>query len=182
MEKANILMVDDHPGKLLSYEAILSDLGENLLKAHSGNEALDCLLKTDIAVVLIDVCMPDLVLLADDSDVVRRAIRELLEENPDIEFVGEANDFAQTIQMVNELKPQIVLLDLHMKDEVKASPVDVKSRLNDGAQIVAMSFSNDEEARVLAENFGAVAVLDKTELADELLPTIEKLSSPSANA
>ena len=60
MEKANILMVDDHPGKLLSYEAILSDLGENLLKAHSGNEALDCLLKTDIAVLLIDVCMPDL--------------------------------------------------------------------------------------------------------------------------
>jgi CheY-like chemotaxis protein len=53
-------MVDDHPGKLLSYEAILSDLGENLLKAHSGNEAFDCLLKTDIAVVLIDDCMPEL--------------------------------------------------------------------------------------------------------------------------
>jgi signal transduction histidine kinase len=60
MEKANILMVDDHPGKLLSYEAILNDLGENLLKAHSANEALDCLLKTDIAVLLIDVCMPEL--------------------------------------------------------------------------------------------------------------------------
>lgn len=60
MEKSNILMVDDQPGKLLTYEAILSSLGENLLKAHSANEALECLLKTDVAVLLIDVCMPEI--------------------------------------------------------------------------------------------------------------------------
>src|ERR1700719_3571257 len=59
-EKVNILMVDDQPGKLLSYEAILGDLGENLIKAHSGKEALDHLLKTDVAVVLLDVSMPEL--------------------------------------------------------------------------------------------------------------------------
>jgi signal transduction histidine kinase len=59
-EKVNILMVDDQPAKLLSYEAILSDLGENLIRANSGREALDVLLKTDIAVLLVDVCMPDL--------------------------------------------------------------------------------------------------------------------------
>lgn len=59
-EKINILMVDDQPGKLLTYEAILNDLGENLIKAHSGREALDLLLKTDIAVVLMDVSMPEL--------------------------------------------------------------------------------------------------------------------------
>jgi len=56
----NILMVDDQPAKLLSYEAILRDLGENLIKAHSGREALDYLLKTDIALVLLDVSMPDI--------------------------------------------------------------------------------------------------------------------------
>lgn len=56
----NILMVDDQPGKLLSYEAILGPLGENLLKANSGREALEYLLKTDIAVVLMDVSMPDI--------------------------------------------------------------------------------------------------------------------------
>src|ERR1700737_1339357 len=56
--KVNILMVDDQPGKLLSYEAILGDLGENLIKAASGNEALEQLLKNDVAVVLIDVNMP----------------------------------------------------------------------------------------------------------------------------
>ena len=53
-------MVDDQPAKLLSYEVILAELGENLIKAASGREALDCLLKNDIAVVLMDVSMPEL--------------------------------------------------------------------------------------------------------------------------
>ena len=57
-ENINILMVDDQPGKLLTYEAMLGELGENLIKAHSGMEALEHLLKTDIALVLMDVCMP----------------------------------------------------------------------------------------------------------------------------
>ena len=59
-EKVNILLVDDQPAKLLSYEAILHGLNENLLKASSGREALEHLLKSDVAVVLVDVCMPDL--------------------------------------------------------------------------------------------------------------------------
>lgn len=56
----NILMVDDQPAKLLSYEAILRDLNENLIKVSSGREALDQLLKTEIALVLLDVSMPDI--------------------------------------------------------------------------------------------------------------------------
>lgn len=59
-DKVNILMVDDQPAKLLSYEVILAELGENLIKATSGKEALEHLLKNDIAVVLMDVSMPDL--------------------------------------------------------------------------------------------------------------------------
>lgn len=58
-EKVNILMVDDQPAKLLSYEVILGELGENLLRANSAGEALKILLKTDVAVVLMDVSMPD---------------------------------------------------------------------------------------------------------------------------
>jgi signal transduction histidine kinase len=56
--RTNILMVDDQPGRLLTYEAMLSDLGENLFKAHSGMHALEILLKNDIALVLMDVSMP----------------------------------------------------------------------------------------------------------------------------
>lgn len=59
-QKVNILMVDDQPAKLLSYEAILGELGENLIKANSGKEALEQLLKNDVAVVLMDVSMPEL--------------------------------------------------------------------------------------------------------------------------
>jgi len=59
-EKVNILMVDDQPSKLLSFEVILGELGENLIKATTAKEALECLLKNDIAVVLMDVSMPDI--------------------------------------------------------------------------------------------------------------------------
>jgi PAS domain S-box-containing protein len=59
-EPVNILLVDDKPAKLLSYEAILSELGENLLTASSAQEALEQILKREIAIVLTDVRMPEL--------------------------------------------------------------------------------------------------------------------------
>ena len=59
-EKVNVLLVDDQPDKLLAYEVILHELHENLVKTSSAREALQFLLKNDVAVVLIDVCMPEL--------------------------------------------------------------------------------------------------------------------------
>jgi PAS domain S-box-containing protein len=59
-DKVSILLVDDQPSKLLTYEVILRELDDNLLKASSGKEALEQLLKNEIAVVLMDVCMPEL--------------------------------------------------------------------------------------------------------------------------
>src|ERR1700742_1929014 len=59
-DKVNILLVDDQPAKLLSYEVVLRELDDNLIKAQSATEALEILLKNDVAVVLMDVCMPDL--------------------------------------------------------------------------------------------------------------------------
>jgi PAS domain S-box-containing protein len=59
-DKVNILLVDDQPAKLLSYETILDGLGENLIKAASAREAFEQLLRHDIAVILVDVCMPEL--------------------------------------------------------------------------------------------------------------------------
>jgi signal transduction histidine kinase len=60
IDRVNILLVDDQPAKLLTYETILEELGEHLIKASSASEALQCLLDNEIAVVLVDVCMPDL--------------------------------------------------------------------------------------------------------------------------
>ncbi|WP_105382907.1 response regulator [Neorhizobium alkalisoli] len=59
MNPVNILLVDDQPAKLLSYEVVLQDLGENLIKAQSAREALEHLLRNEIAVILVDVCMPE---------------------------------------------------------------------------------------------------------------------------
>jgi len=70
-EPINILLVDDNPSKLLTYEVILSELGEHLIKAGSVREALAHLLRTDIPIILIDVNMPEL-----DGFALAQLIRE----------------------------------------------------------------------------------------------------------
>src|SRR5215472_6441962 len=57
---AKILLVDDHPANLLALEAILNPLGQMLIKASSGRDALKCLGAQEVAVVLLDVRMPGL--------------------------------------------------------------------------------------------------------------------------
>jgi len=59
-DPVNILLVDDQPAKLLSYEVILEELGEKLIKASSGRQALEHLLRQEVAVILVDVSMPEL--------------------------------------------------------------------------------------------------------------------------
>src|SRR5436190_6497515 len=59
-EKVNILLVDDRPDKLLAVETIIAELGQNIVKARSGQEALRHLLQTDFALILLDVNMPGL--------------------------------------------------------------------------------------------------------------------------
>ena len=57
-DRANILLVDDRADKLMALETILSSLGQNLLLAHSGTEALRLLLQQDLALIVLDVSMP----------------------------------------------------------------------------------------------------------------------------
>src|SRR5688572_23579193 len=57
-DRVNILLVDDQPQRLFTYEAILSDLGENLISANSGREALQLLMGSEFAAILLDVSMP----------------------------------------------------------------------------------------------------------------------------
>src|SRR5262245_65782482 len=59
-ERVNILLVDDQPARLMSYEAILGELNQNLVLANSGHEALYKLMKDEFAVVLLDVSMPEM--------------------------------------------------------------------------------------------------------------------------
>jgi two-component system, NarL family, response regulator DevR len=118
------------------------------------------------------------VLLADDSEIVRRGMRDLLHSQPEIELVGEAADFRQTIRMMNELNPQVIVLDLHMPDGTEATLLDVKSHMRHDSRLLAISVFDDEDTKKLVESLGTVPLLDKMELSQKLIPTIMQLASP----
>jgi chemotaxis response regulator CheB len=116
------------------------------------------------------------VLVADDNHLMRSAIRRILEDEPRIVVVGEAATFAKTIQMIGDLKPEVLLLDLHMAEKRAFTPELIKSQLGCVCTL-AVSFSNDDEARQLAESYGAVALLDEMKLFSEMIPAILRCQS-----
>jgi two-component system, NarL family, response regulator DevR len=118
--------------------------------------------------------VPITVLLTDDEEAVRRSIRRLLDSDPEIHTVGEAVNVQQTIQRVIELKPQIVVLDLRIADNLSVNPQEIKSQLITlGSRLIAISFWDDSDARALADSLGAATLLDKLTLATELIPAIK---------
>ena len=120
------------------------------------------------------------VLLADDTSVMRKAIRTLLSHEPEIELVGEAQNFAETVSMTRKFKPQIVILDLHMPDSSHLTPMNVSEGLRAyAARVLAISVWNDEDTRALAQSYGATDLLDKMRLGQELIPAVMKLASGS---
>ncbi len=124
--------------------------------------------------------MPITILLADDSETIRRVIRRLLEKQPGLEIVGEAGDYAQTAQMATELKPEIILMDLYMPD---LPSLGLQPRLEVGrARVIAISIFNDDRANELAVSLGAVRLLDKANLYAELIPTIMAITSETEGA
>src|ERR1051325_5404582 len=87
-EKVSILIVDDRHDKMLAYEAILSDLNENIVCARSGKEALRCLLKQDFAVILLDVNMP----VMDGFETAALIRQRPRSETTPIIFISAVND------------------------------------------------------------------------------------------
>jgi chemotaxis response regulator CheB len=118
---------------------------------------------------------PVRVLLADDTAIIRRAVSRLLEEEPRVKLLGEAESFSQAVSLAMTLKPDVVLLDLRMPDGGECELAFVESQLQlSGARVLGMSLSSgeDEVSRVRAESLGAVALLDKAEFGHELVPAI----------
>jgi hypothetical protein len=87
--------------------------------------------------------------------------------------LAEAVSFSQTMQLTEMLHPQIVVMELHLAGENDVTPSQIESSLT-GSSFLAISFWNDEETKALADSFGAVALLDKTKLAEELIPAIKR--------
>jgi DNA-binding NarL/FixJ family response regulator len=115
--------------------------------------------------------MPIKVLLADDSDVLRSAIRKTLEQEPRIQLICEAASFSKAMQLIADCKPDVLLLDLSLPEKRSITPELVKEQLRCVCTL-AVSLSNDDEARALAESYGAVSLLDKMNLYSEIIPAI----------
>jgi DNA-binding NarL/FixJ family response regulator len=131
--------------------------------------------------MIVKPVLPIKILLADDSEIMREAIKKLLADEPRIQIVGEASSFAAAMQLVADFKPGILLLDLHLPQKRDLQAPLVKSQLSCIEYTLAISFANDEEAKSLAASYGAAALLDKMSLYTELLPAIMQLVGPSAN-
>ena len=115
------------------------------------------------------------VLLVDGSDIMRLAIRHLLKNELDIEVIGTATSFAETIALAAALKPDVLLMDPHMPDEREYTPKLVKSQILLHTKcIVAISLWNDDDAKALAKSFGAHVLLDKMNLYSELIPALKQ--------
>ena len=115
------------------------------------------------------------ILVADDAEVILRGIKMMLRGNEEIQIVGEASSFSEAIEKSAELRPDVLVIDLHLAEGRSA---ELKSAVN-GTKILAMSFANDGEAENLAKQIGAVKFLDKMELAQEMIPTILQLAPSS---
>src|SRR5688572_28034283 len=87
-DQVNLLIVDDSPDKVMALSAVLEDLGQNIVKAYSGREALRWLLKDDFAVILLDVNMPDL----DGFEAAALIRQRKRSEHTPIIFVTAYND------------------------------------------------------------------------------------------
>ncbi|MFY9803016.1 MAG: response regulator transcription factor [Candidatus Acidiferrales bacterium] len=120
--------------------------------------------------------MPVKVLIADDQDMLRKAIRDVLKVDPDIKVVGEAEDFPQVVALIRDLNPHVVVLDLHMPASPNFSFGDIKRAATAaGSKLIAVSVWQDEPSRALATSFGSSTLLDKANLATLLIPAIRQL-------
>ncbi len=112
------------------------------------------------------------VLIADDAELMRRAIRELLSGYEDISIVGEASNIADTLDKINELHPDVVVIDVSMTEKYAAS---LQSACN-GSKLLAISFADDQQTGELADKIGASKLLDKMKLTEQLVPTIRQIA------
>jgi DNA-binding NarL/FixJ family response regulator len=121
------------------------------------------------------------VLLADNSEIVRKGIADLLKCDLEIQVLTEATSLSQTLQLMSNLHPDIVVMDIRIGDEKTIKSSHVKLCFVD-LPLLAISLWTDDETKALADRCGAVLLLDKTKLAYELIPAIKRYANKKAVA
>src|ERR1700742_5381962 len=115
------------------------------------------------------------VLIAEDQALVRRGTSVLLSMEPDMEVVGQACDGVEAIAMANQLRPDIVLMDLHMPRLGGVAATREITRTLPGTQVLVLTTLNDDETVFEAVRAGAQGYLLKDVTEQELLETIRAL-------
>jgi len=117
------------------------------------------------------------VLLADDHALVRSGLRALLEAEPDIEVVGEAEDGASVVEASRKLRPDVVLMDLAMPGRGGISATEDLRAECPETRVVILTMHDDEAYVRLAQLAGAAGFVLKKSLATELMLAIREVRS-----
>ncbi len=114
-------------------------------------------------------------LLVDDQSIVRQGLRMRLSMEPDIVVVGEANSGEQAIELVYELAPDIVLMDVEMPgmDGITATAALRTTTIQ--SAVIMMSIHDDAQTRARAQAAGASAFVTKSGIFEELLATVRHI-------
>lgn len=120
--------------------------------------------------------MPIKVLLADDHGLFREGLRKLIEIEPDIRVVGEASDGLEVLSMIDELEPDVVLMDINMPvaDGIAATREIVRRRPNTG--IIVLTMHKEDGHVVRAVQAGARGYLLKSAKAAEVVGAIRAVA------
>lgn len=128
------------------------------------------------------------VLIADDHSVVRKGLRDFLQDHGEIEVVGEAIDGAEAVRLARELKPDVVLMDLIMPGMDGIQAITLIENELPSIKVIALTGVLDEAILVNVMRAGAIGFLLKSTEADELVKAIKAAMagqiqlSPEANA
>jgi DNA-binding NarL/FixJ family response regulator len=115
------------------------------------------------------------VLIAEDQALVRRGTAVLLTTEPDMEVVGQACDGIEAVAMAEELRPDVVLMDLHMPRQNGIAATREIMRTLPGTQVLVLTTLDDDESVFEAVRAGAHGYLLKDVSEQELLDTIRAL-------
>ena len=111
------------------------------------------------------------VLLADSVPGIRKIEKALLDKEPDIQVVGEAEDEAKAMKLISSLQPQVVLTDFGVRPTGKVFAKEVKSQ-NPKTRVLGVTGLNGRYVRSFLKIFGPDELLDKKDLETKLIPTL----------
>lgn len=121
--------------------------------------------------------MPIRLLITDDHSVVRKGIRTLLEDEADIQIVGEATDGDEAVELIPNLKPDVVLLDITMPKMSGIEVTRIVSKLYPQVRILIFSMHNNPDYILNAVQNGAAGYLLKDTSEDEILRAVRVVAS-----